>query len=104
MGKMKRIRDGLPPAFQADMRAAMQFVTEFIAALKATGLFDPGSGQYAGAPTIQAAQAAMAALGLKLEASGDCTQKDWEALKEATFPTRCSPMCVGSNEARTTLL
>ena len=71
VGKMKRVRGGLPTAFVSDPRGAAFFVKELIASLKATGCFISGSDQYPGPATIQAAQAAMEAIGLKLDASGE---------------------------------
>lgn len=70
VGKMKRIRDGLPPAFRSDPNGATNFVKDLIASLKATDCFNPSSDHYAGAATIRAAQTAMEAIGFNLDPTG----------------------------------
>lgn len=71
VGKMKRVRGGLVDGSEADQAAALMFVKDLTAMLKARGCFTPASDQYAGDEVIRAAQSALKGVGWRLDGSGD---------------------------------
>ena len=71
VGKLKRVRGGLLDAVDTDPSAALRFIRDLTAMLKARGCFNSQSDQYAGPAVVSAAQAAMSSVGWILDGSGN---------------------------------
>lgn len=80
VGKLKRVRGALLDGSESDQPAALQFVRDLTAMLKARGCFTPGD-QYAGELVIRAAQDAMKGVGWRLDASGNLYPERLSALE-----------------------
>src|SRR5712691_2957505 len=84
-GKMKRVRAVLWHATENDAEAGAKLVRAVISALRAAGSFRPTEGNYAGAPAIEALQAALDALGYDLSSDGVVRPKSMEGLDGANL-------------------
>ena len=74
IGKMKRVREVLSHALDADVAAGEKLVTSLIGSIKAAGGFRPASDVYASEDTIQAARDAFLAEGYELDPEGNLRQ------------------------------
>jgi hypothetical protein len=74
IGKMKRVREVLSHALDADVAAGDKLVVSLIGSIKAAGGFRSSSDAYAGEEVVQAAREAFLAEGYELDPEGNLRQ------------------------------